>query len=75
MKKIIQEGILEHDSTEDSGRSLQGSLEIKDGDDLEGLFFVVHSWSENPDPKDTEHDEFRKLVGKKVRITLEILEN
>jgi hypothetical protein len=57
---------------EDNGCAL--ILHVSDDDDTEdGMFVKVQSWAEDPDLK-TAHAEMHRLFGKRVRVTVEVLE-
>ena len=66
--KIIAEGKLEADS-EDGGMALIAEL-APDEEAEFGMFFRVQSWDNT-----LLHSEFRKFEGRRVRITLEIVED
>lgn len=54
---------------DDDGQSMTIEFGGEDGgDDSSGLFVHVKSWSDKK-----QHDEFNKLVGKRVRVTVEVI--
>lgn len=55
---------------EDGGHAL--ILEVGTGDDI-GMFVRVHSWDDRSLPP-TRHEQFSRLLGRKVRVTVEILD-
>ncbi len=64
MSKIIIEGRLEHECTDDGGTAKIARL-----DGPEELYVRVCSYDEFE-----IHDTYQKLVNRKVRITIEVLE-
>lgn len=69
MKTIIINTTLRGDeiNTEDGG---QAKIFTASPDDNEnGLFINICSWDENK-----EHTDFNKLIGKKIRITIETID-
>lgn len=71
MEKIILEGPVECDK-EDAGRVLVAQIDHVVGeseDSDEGLYVRIQSWSENKN-----HETMNTLIGKKVRVTIEIIE-
>jgi hypothetical protein len=71
MEKIILEGPVECDK-EDGGRVLIAQIahvvgESENSD--EGLYVRIQSWSESK-----MHPQMDALIGKKVRVTIEIIE-
>ena len=44
-------------------------VEISNGDPESPLFFRMHSWDNNG-----EHTQFNSWIGKRVRLTLEVIE-
>ena len=74
MKKVF-EGIVEYDS-EDSGQSLNAVINEVGGDANNGMFVRIQSW-QDADPKsidDPIHTEAELLRGKKVRVTVEVID-
>lgn len=63
MKKVFEQ--VPSVDAMDNGRSLSLCLDDEDSD----LFVRVHSWDET-----RKHEEFRRLIGKKIRVTIEIVE-
>lgn len=64
MTKIILEGTVKCDK-EDGGQALISSIEGQDD-----FFFVrLQSWDEN-----CEHSTMKSLEGKKVRVTVEVID-
>lgn len=60
---------------EDGGRAaiMYDSLERVSDEDADGFFVRLHSWSEDPnDP--TSHALFKSLMGKRVRVLIEMLD-
>lgn len=77
MENIILEGFIDpmEVETEDGGASkiILIGADIED----EGMFIELKSWDERIwEGKDTPeiHKDFKSLVGKKVRVTIEIIE-
>lgn len=71
MGKIILEGEVKCEK-EDGGRALIASIYHEVGktvDSDDGLFVRIQSWSE-----DMNHPQMDELSGKKVRVTIEIIE-
>jgi len=66
MEKIILEGIVKLDS-EDGGMSLVDYDFAQD--DFDPFFVRLFSWDETK-----EHSTIRMMEGKKVRVTVEIIE-
>lgn len=69
MKIILETAIfgLEDLRSEDGGCALIEDIEPKEEDDC--LFVRVQSWDETK-----EHKDFNALKGKRVRITIEVVE-
>jgi hypothetical protein len=68
VSKYTLEGILET-HTEDSGCAILGDIS---GEEDEGLFVRLQSWSESPDGQ--AHNVIRSLTGKRIRVTIETLD-
>lgn len=69
--KFIAEATIET-STEDGGAALIAEpipFDTLNSDEDNGMFVKIQSWDE-----DTEHTDMQKLIGKKVRITIEIID-
>ena len=39
-----------------------------------GMFIQVHSWDERKIPQAKRHEEMRQLFGKKIRVTVEVID-
>jgi hypothetical protein len=70
MKKVFEQTVSARDVSEEDG----GCAKILDIDDdgtgaEEGMFVRVQSWSE-----EGEHPDFDNLIGKRVRVTIEVLD-
>ena len=65
--KKIFENILEFEAREDGGQAIISS--IHEGTETGTMFVRVQSWDET-----LAHEEIKKYLGKKVRITLEVIE-
>ena len=71
--KFTSEGVLIIGSREDGGQALIAErfpFNTLNSDDENGMFATIQSWDE-----DTEHADMQKFIGKKVRVTIEILED
>lgn len=69
--KLKSEGILKIESKEDGGQALISEyfpFKTLDSDDENGMFAIIQSWDE-----DTVHSDIQKFIGKKVRVTIEII--
>lgn len=66
----IKEDVLTPDliDTEDSGMAKIGSI-YSPGEDEDPIFVRVQSWDETK-----RHETFNRLVGKRVRVTVEVLD-
>ena len=53
-------------SVEDSGCAMIG--DVCDNEDS-GMFIRIQSWDETK-----EHKDFKSLIGKKIRVTIEVVE-
>lgn len=71
-KYVIEAQTTDEDiSVEDGGCAKILFVAPTDGED--GIFARIQSWYENPDdPK--AHQEINQLLGKRVRITIEVIE-
>ena len=58
----------QHVDSEDGGKALICTF-VDKPDEPAGLFVRVQSWDESK-----EHTDFNKLIGRKVRVTVEILD-
>jgi hypothetical protein len=71
MEKIIMEGPIEC-KKEDGGRALIAEVDrdekLEDSDN-DAFFVRIQSWSD-----DRTHPTMNALIGKKVRVTIEIIE-
>ncbi len=70
--KFTTEGLVQIDSSEDGGQAkICQSFPITTGhsDEDNGMFIILQSWDE-----DTVHTDLNLLVGKKVKITIEVIE-
>lgn len=69
MKKLIIEQFLDPENVdiEDSGCARIAHIESDDADEC--AFFRFQSWDE-----DCRHETFKQFVGKKVRMTIEVIE-
>lgn len=69
------EGVVDLESTEDSGQALVCGV-TADDDIEEGMFVRLQSWYDrmggDPAP---EHPELTSLIGKRVRVTIEVLDD
>lgn len=64
---FISESIIDSDvQTDDGGQALIYSL--YDDDKENGLFVRIQSWDESK-----EHEDFKKLVGKRIKVTIETI--
>lgn len=61
----VLEQTLELESTDDGGRAMVARIDGAPGD---ALFARLQSWDEA-----LAHAEFRKLLGQRVRVTIEIM--
>lgn len=71
MSKFQTEGIVSV-NFEDGGMAMISEnfpINTFSSDDENGMFVVLKSWDE-----DTTHIDLRSIVGKKVKITIEVLE-
>lgn len=66
MKKIIEDDF-EIESVDDGGAARIANLSNQDEDSC--LFVRIQSWDEL-----LRHDEFREFEGKRVRVTIEVIE-
>lgn len=71
MKRIkkVFEGILDQESTEDSGKSIICDIVEADENHHDTMFLKVQSWDETK-----EHNQISQFINKKVRITIEVIE-
>ena len=70
--KLTTEGVVELESKEDGGAAMIAEtfpFETDSSDDENGMFVKIQSWDE-----DTVHSDFIRILGKKVRITIEVLD-
>lgn len=70
--KFTTEGLVQIDASEDGGQAkICQSFPITtlDSDEDNGMFITLQSWDE-----DTVHTDLNLLVGKKVKITIEVIE-
>lgn len=63
--KLILEDTITVESREDGGAALIARFDDKDT----GMFVRVQSWDETG-----EHAEFKKFEGKRVRVTVEVID-
>ena len=70
MRKFIFEDMFDEKNAmiekEDGGCAMIATIS---DDDETGVFIRVQSWDDNK-----EHEDFKSLIGKKVRITIEVIE-
>lgn len=69
MHKRVYEGYLEIESVDDSGRARIASVVEQVADPDDQMFVRVQSWDES-----CEHPQFKNFEGKRVRVTVEVLE-
>lgn len=70
--KLKTEGVVKIESREDGGQALiceVFKVDTANSDDENGMFFILQSWD-----VDTVHTDLNTLIGKKIRITLEVLD-
>jgi len=69
--KFKTEGKVKIDSREDGGQALiceSMKIDTMNSDDENGMFVILQSWDE-----DTVHTDLNSLIGKRVKITIEVL--
>lgn len=70
--KLKTEGKVKIESNEDGGQALicnSFMINTANSDDNNGMFVTLQSWDD-----DTVHTDLNMLMGKKIRITLEVLD-
>ena len=70
--KVKTEGVVNVESREDGGQALiceTFKIDTTNSDDENGMFVILQSWDE-----DTAHTDLNSLIGKKIRITIEVLD-
>jgi hypothetical protein len=72
--------------TEDGGMALMATVPYPcegceredctgcDKDDQNGMFVELRGWDERDIPQEERHPEFRQFIGKRVRVTVEVIE-
>lgn len=69
VKAVFEQTIIPADiAIEDGGRAKIIQIDAGDGND-NGMFIGLHSWDET-----LQHKDFNDLIGKKIRVTIEIIE-